>query len=80
MSNQYAIEKAEELQAENEQLTRELDAATRRSITEKLEHAKLWQEYREASAILDRIPPEILNQLRKESRAVQRDKPEDLCH
>ncbi len=80
MSNQYAIEKAEELQAENAQQTRELDAATRRSITEKLEHAKLWQEYREARAILDQILPEILNQLRKESRAIQWDTPEDLCH
>mgnify|MGYP005771044185 CR=1 FL=1 len=80
MSNQYAIEKAEELQAENTQQTRELDAATRRSITEKLGHTKLWQEYREARAILDQILPEILNQLRKESRAIQWDTPEDLCH
>ena len=49
-------------------------------ITEKLEQAKLQQEYKQAKAILDRIPPEILNQLRKESRAVQRDTPEDLRH
>ena len=75
-----AFEEVEELQAENEQLTRELDAAKRGSITEKLEQAKLQREYRDAKAILDRIPPEILNQLRKESRAVQRDTPEDLRH
>ena len=58
----------------------ELDAAKRGSITEKLEQAKLQREYKQAKAILDRIPPEILNQLRKESRAVQRDTPEDLRH
>lgn len=75
-----AFEEVEELQAENEQLTRELDAAKRGSIHEKLEQAKLQREYRDAKAILDRIPPEILNQLRKESRAVQRDTPEDLRH
>ena len=75
-----AFDEIEEIQAENEQLTRELDAAKRGSITEKLEHAKLQQEYKQARAILDRIPPDILNQLRKESRAVQRDTPEDLRH
>ena len=75
-----AFEEFEDLQAENEQLTKELDAAKRGSITEKLEQAKLQREYRDAKAILDRIPPEILNQLRKESRAVQRDTPEDLRH
>jgi len=75
-----AFEEVEKLQAENEQLARELDEAKRGSITEKLEHARLQQEYKQARAILDRIPPEILNQLRKESRAVQRDTPEELRH
>ena len=75
-----AFEEVEDLQAENEQLTRELDAAKRGSITEKLEQAKIQREYKQAKAILDRIPPDILNQLRKESRAVQRDTPEDLRH
>ena len=75
-----AFEEVEELQAENEQLARELDAAKRGSIAEKLEHARLQQEYKQARAILDRIPPDILNQLRKESRAVQQDTPEDLRH
>ena len=55
-----AFEEVEELQAENEQLARELDAAKRGSITEKLEQAKLQREYREARVILDRIPPEII--------------------
>ena len=73
-----AFEEVEDLQAENEQLTRELDAAKQGSITEKLEHYKLQREYKQAKAILDRIPPELLNQLRKKSRAVQRDVPEDL--
>ena len=56
------------------------ESLKRGSIAEKLEQAKLQREYRDAKAILDRIPPEILNQLRKESRAVQRDTPEDLRH
>ena len=75
-----SFDEVEDIQAENEQLTRELDAAKRGSITEKLEHTRLQQEYKQARAIIDRIPPEILNQLRKESRAVQRDTPEDLRH
>ena len=75
-----AFAEVEDLEVENEQLARELDAAKRGSITEKLEQAKLQREYKQAKAILDRIPPEILNQLRKESRAVQRDTPEDLRH
>ena len=54
-----AFEEVEDLQAENEQLTRELDAAKRGSIHEKLEQAKLQREYKQAVALLDRIPPEI---------------------
>ena len=54
-----AFEEVEDLQAENEQLTRELDAAKRGSIHEKLEQAKLQQAYKKAVALLDRIPPEI---------------------
>ena len=54
-----AFEKVEELQAENEQLTRELDTSKRGSIHEKLEQAKLQREYKQAVALLDRIPPEI---------------------
>lgn len=60
-----AFEEVEDLQAENEQLTRELDAAKRGSIHEKLEHAKLQQEYKQAVAVLDRIPPEIKEQYAK---------------
>ena len=73
-----AFEEVEELQAENEQLTRELDAAKRGSITEKLEHARLQLEYKQARAILERIPPEILTQVRKEGRVVHRTIAEDL--
>lgn len=54
-----AFEEVEELQAENEQLTRELDAAKRGSITKKLEQAKLQREYKHAVAVLDRIPLQI---------------------
>lgn len=54
-----AFEEFEDLQAENEQLTRELDASKRGSISEKLEHTKLQQEYKHAVAVLDRIPTEI---------------------
>ena len=73
-----AFEEVEELQAENKQLARELDAAKRGSIAEKLEHAKLQQEYKQARAILDRIPPEILTQVRKEGRVAHRTIAEDL--
>ena len=54
-----AFEEVEDLQAENEQLTRELDAAKRGSISERLEHYQLQQEYKQAKAVLDRLPPEI---------------------
>ena len=57
-----AFEEVEDLQAENEQLARELDAAKRGSVSERLEHYKLQQEYRQAKAVLDRIPPEIREQ------------------
>ena len=54
-----AFEEVEELQAENELLTRELDVAKRGNIHEKLEQAKLRLEYKQAVVMLDRIPPEI---------------------
>ena len=54
-----AFEEVEELQAENELLTHQLDAVMRGSITERLEQTKLRQEYKQAVALLDRIPPEI---------------------
>ena len=60
-----AFEEVEDLQAENVQLTKELDAAKRGSITEKLEQAKLQREYKQAVALLDRIPPEIKEQYTK---------------
>ena len=75
-----AFENVQDLVEENAELAKELDETRRGSISEKLEHYKLQQEYREARAILDRIPPDLLNQLRKESRAVQRDVPDDLRH
>lgn len=75
-----AFENIHDLEETNAELTRELDEAKRGSVSEKLKHYKLQQEYREARAILDRIPPDLLNQLRKENRAVQRDVPEDLRH
>ncbi len=73
-----AFESVQALEAENAALTKELDAAKQSKLSEKLEQAKLQQEYRQVKALLDRIPPEVLNQLRKESRAVLGDITEDL--
>lgn len=75
-----AFKHIQAIEEENTELTKELDTAKRSSISERLEHYKLQREYQQAKAVLDRIPPELLNQLRKESQAVQRDMPEDLRH
>ena len=73
-----AFERVQALEEENAELIKELDTAKQNKLSEKLEQAKLQQEYRQAKALLDRIPPEVLNQLRKESRAVLGDITEDL--
>lgn len=54
-----AFDEVEDLEAENADLTQQLDAAKRVKVSEKLEQAKLQREYKQAVAVLDRIPPEI---------------------
>ncbi len=54
-----AFENLQDLEAENAELTKELDAAKRGSVSERLEHYKLQREYKQAKAVLDRIPPEV---------------------
>ena len=63
---------AEALEAENEALLKELEAARKGSVMEKLQQAKMRKDYQEAVALLERIPQEILNQLREEDRGVSR--------
>ena len=48
------------LKKENEQLERSLDEATQESTLKKLADAKLHRDYKDALALLDRIPKEVL--------------------
>ena len=69
------IETTEEnqtLKAENEKLTASLDSAKRQSVMKKLQHLQLQRDLAEASAILERIPPDVI----KEYTAVTRQKKE----
>ncbi len=63
-----AFEEVETLEAENANLTSELDAAKRSSIRKELQESKLHQEYRQAQALLDRIPEEIKAQYTSQTR------------
>lgn len=56
------------LREENVQLSQELDAAQRTCLTKQLQDAKLQREYREAIAVLDRIPKDILDQAKQAAR------------
>ncbi|MBR2925352.1 MAG: plasmid recombination protein [Clostridia bacterium] len=67
-----AFREAEALEAENEALLKELEAAKKGSVMEKLQQAKMRKDYQEAVALLERIPQEILNQLREEDRGVSK--------
>ncbi len=59
-----AFEEVEALEAENANLTSKLDTAKRTSVRTELQESKLHQEYRQARALLDRIPEEIKAQYR----------------
>lgn len=48
------------LTAENEQLSKELKNSQTESTLKKLKDAKLERDYRDALAVLDRIPKEVL--------------------
>ncbi len=68
--NKYkaAFEDVETLEAENANLTSELDAANRSSVRKELQESKLHQEHRQARALLDRIPEEIKAQYASPTR------------
>ena len=48
------------LKKKNDDLTEALEKSQRQSTLKKLQEAKLQQDYADACAILDRIPPEII--------------------
>ena len=51
----------EKLKKKNKKLSESLDEATHESVLKQLKDAKLQREYQEVLAILERIPPEVLN-------------------
>ncbi len=56
------------LKKENASLEAELDAKGRESIEKQLREARLHHEYKQAKALLDRIPMEVLEQVKQEAR------------
>ncbi len=48
------------LHEENEDLTRQLEAATKVSVREQLQQAQIVREYEKARQLLERIPPEVI--------------------
>lgn len=50
------------LKKENDDLTEALEKSQQQSMLKKLQKAKLQQDYANACAILDRIPPEIIRE------------------
>ena len=55
----------EKLKKKNKKLSESLEEATHESVLKKLEDAKLQREYQEALAVLERIPPEVLEEYAK---------------
>ena len=55
----------EKLKRKNKKLSESLEEATHESVLKKLEDAKLQREYEEALAVLERIPPEVLEEYAK---------------
>lgn len=55
----------EKLKRKNKKLSESLEEATHESFLKKLEDAKLQREYEEALAVLERIPPEVLEEYAK---------------
>ena len=56
------------LKKENESLEAELESKSQESIEKRLREAQIHQEYQKAKALLDRIPKDILDQAKWESR------------
>ena len=53
----------EKLKRKNKKLSESLEEANHESVLKKLNDAKLQREYQEALAVLERIPPDLLNQI-----------------
>ena len=51
----------EKLKKKNKKLSESLEEANHESVLKKLEDAKLQREYEEALAVLERIPPEVID-------------------
>ncbi len=68
----------EKLKRKNKKLSESLEEATHESILKKLEDAKLQQDYQEALAVLERIPPEIISAYRFPSPETSKQKEEVL--
>jgi len=56
------------LKKENASLEAELESKSQESIEKRLREAQIHQEYQKAKALLDRIPKDILDQAKWESR------------
>ena len=65
----YLGEKA--LKKKNDDLTAALEKSQQQSTLKKLQEAKLQQDYADACAILDRIPPEIIREYTNRSTKKQ---------
>lgn len=55
----------EKLKKKNKKLSESLEEANHESVLKKLNDAKLQREYQEALAVLERIPPEVLEEYAK---------------
>ena len=55
----------EKLRKKNKKLSESLEEANHESVLKKLNDAKLQREYQEALAVLERIPPEVLEEYAK---------------
>ena len=56
------------LKKENASLEAELESKSQESIEKRLREAQLHRDYQQAMALLDRIPKDILDQAKRESR------------
>ena len=66
------------LKQENASLEAELDAKDRESIEKQLREAKLHHEYKQAKALLDRIPKEVLDMYKASARQTRKDKSHEV--
>ena len=68
----------EKLNRKNKKLSESLEEANHESVLKKLNDAKLQQDYQEALAVLERIPPEIISAYRFPSSETSKQKEEVL--